>query len=115
QHNYQIRLSCSELVIRNCGIMHLQLKRSRHLRLTHPQTFSDRQQFMAQLHRLVSARASHQATTPDEDALLYLCVFSLPLRAELEDNRNARIGRAPLTIRFVLEPYSTFAPFHFEI
>ena len=70
---------------------------------------------MAQLCRLVSARASHQATTPDEDALLYLCVFSLTLRAELEDNRNARIGRAPLTIRFVLEPYSTFAPFHFEI
>src|SRR6185369_3849723 len=67
---------------------------------------------MAQLYRLVSARASHQATTPDEDALLNLCVFSLTLRADLEDNRNARFDRARLTIRFVLAPYSTFAPFH---
>src|SRR5215217_2025342 len=67
---------------------------------------------MAQPHWLVSARASHQATTPDEDALLYLCVFSLTLRADLEDNRNARFNRAQLTIRFVLVPYSTFAPFH---
>jgi hypothetical protein len=74
--------------------MHLELERSRHFRLTHPQTFSDRQQFMAQLHRLVSARASHQATTPDEDALLYLYVFSLTLRADQEDNRNARLDRA---------------------
>ena len=70
---------------------------------------------MAQFHRFVSARASHQATTPDEDALLYLCVFSLTLRADLEDNRDARIDRAQLTIRFVLAPYSTLAPFHFEI
>src|ERR1044072_753915 len=70
---------------------------------------------MAQLHRLVSARASHQATTPDEDALLYLCVFSLTLRADSEDNRNARLDRARLTIRLALVPYSTFAPFHFEI
>jgi hypothetical protein len=70
---------------------------------------------VAQLHRLVSARASHQATTPDEDALLYLCVFSLTLRADSEDNRNARFDRARLTIRLALVPYSTFAPFHFEI
>src|SRR5215208_1658318 len=67
---------------------------------------------MAQLYRLVSARASHQATTPDEDALLNLCVFSLTLRADLEDNRDARIDRARLTTRFVLAPYSTLAPFH---
>src|SRR5215510_13513791 len=67
---------------------------------------------MAQLHRLVSARASHQATTPDEDALLYLCVFSLTLRADLEDARIARINRAYLTSGFALAPYSTPAPLH---
>ena len=59
---------------------------------------------MAQLHRLVSGRASHQATTPDEDALLNLCVFALTLRAEPEDNRDARLDRAQLTSRFVLGP-----------
>src|SRR5215211_2583969 len=92
--------------------MHLQLESAGHLRLAHSQTFPDRQQLMAQLYRLVSARASHQATTPDEDALLYLCVFSLTLRADLEDNRNARFNRALLTSRLVLAPYSTLAPFH---
>ena len=59
---------------------------------------------MAQLHRLVSSRASHQAKTPDEDALLNLCVFSLTLRADLEDNRYARFDRAQLTSRFALAP-----------
>jgi hypothetical protein len=32
--------------------------------------------------------------SPDEDALLYLCVFSLTLRADLEDIQNARTDRA---------------------
>jgi len=53
--------------------------------------------------------------TPDEDALLYLCVFSLTLRADLEDTRNARTSRASLTIGFALAPYSTPAPFHLDI
>jgi len=44
---------------------------------------------------------------------LYLCVFSLTLRADLEDNRNARFDRALLTSRYVLAPYSTLAPFQF--
>ena len=69
---------------------------------------------MAQLGRLVSARASHQAMTPDEDALLYLCVFSLTLRADQEVTRDARTGRAQLTNGFDLAPESTLAPFHFK-
>jgi hypothetical protein len=59
---------------------------------------------VAQLLRLVSTRASHQAISPDEDSLLSLCVFSLTLRADLEDTRKARINRAGLTSRFALAP-----------
>ena len=62
---------------------------------------------MAELFGLVPARASHQAISPDEDALLYLCVFSLTLRADLEDIQNARTSRARLTTGLDLAPYST--------
>ena len=48
--------------------------------------------------------------TPDEDALLFLYVFSLTLRAVLEDARNARNDRACLTSGFALAPYSISAP-----
>src|SRR5918996_147622 len=65
---------------------------------------------MAQLLRLVSARASHQAVSPDENSLLSLCVFSLTLRADLEDIRKARTGRASLTSRLALAPYSQADP-----
>ena len=37
---------------------------------------------------------------------MQLYVFSYTLRAVLEDNRNARFDRAPLTSRFVLAPYA---------
>ena len=65
---------------------------------------------MAQLLGLVSARASHQAESPDENSLLFLCVFSLTLRADLEDIRKARTGRASLTSRYALAPYSQDDP-----
>ena len=83
-----------------------------HFCLTQIQTLSDRQQFLTQLLWLVSARASHQATTPDEDALLCLYVFSLTLRADPEGNETARINRAYLTTGYALVSYSTPAPLH---
>jgi len=53
--------------------------------------------------------------SPDEDALLCLCVFSLKLRADLEDIQNARTDRARLTTGFALAPYSTPDPFQIGI
>ena len=44
--------------------------------------------------------------TPDEDALLFSYVISLTLRAELEDNQDARFDRARFTIEVVLAVYS---------
>ena len=69
---------------------------------------------MAQLFGLVSARTSHQAHSPDENSLLSLCVFSLTLRADLEDIRKARTGRASLTSRLTLAPYSHADPLNFR-
>ena len=53
--------------------------------------------------------------TPDEDSLVKLCVFAPTLSADLELARIARTSRAPLTSGYALAPYSTPAPFQFDL